>query len=215
MYLGKALIWIYHRWFRIKYATLDFLVNNAGIVYLPNQPFNPEDPPTSKQGYDAAFATNYLGHFLLAELLLPVLKNTSQSRMLSVASSAHLTVSGQDLLCSGNCGPKCALPVKTSAAYFGAYGNNKMAQMMHIRHLQAEINAEGSGANGLKVIVNMASRTSLHFTDAILLSSGGLHLPWIHSNRHGSEDTPRKFPQEDIFRCAASHLGPTLRPIER
>lgn len=131
---------------------MDILVNNAGIVYLPSQPFDPKNPPTSKQGYDAAFATNYLGHFLLTELLLPTLKKTPQARVLSVASTAHLTVSGNDLLCIGGLGPKCAPPVKTSAAYFGAYGNNKMAQMMHAQHLQREIN-EDKDANGLKVTI--------------------------------------------------------------
>ena len=139
------------RWFRGRYSSLHFLVNNAGIVYLPSQPFDLHNPPTSKQGYDSAFATNYLGHFLLTELMLPTLKSTTDGRILSVASTAHVTVSGGDLRCVGQDGaPVCAGPVRSTAAYFSAYGNNKLAQILHARQLQKELDGDPS-SNGLKV----------------------------------------------------------------
>jgi protochlorophyllide reductase len=50
-------------------ARLDAMVLNAA-VYLPRA----EAPLRNKQGYELSVATNYLGHFLLANLLLPDLE---------------------------------------------------------------------------------------------------------------------------------------------
>ncbi|EPE34789.1 NAD(P)-binding Rossmann-fold containing protein [Glarea lozoyensis ATCC 20868] len=48
---------------------LDILFLNAGIMLVP--------PALTAQGYEIQFGTNHLGHFLLAQLLLPLLKHTT------------------------------------------------------------------------------------------------------------------------------------------
>ena len=53
---------------------IDILINNAGVMNCPN--WKTED------GFDMQFGTNHLGHFLLTELLMPLLKE-------SVASGFH------------------------------------------------------------------------------------------------------------------------------
>jgi len=54
---------------------LHFLVNDAGIG---------SDPKGSTiDGFDIAFQVNYLGHFLLTELLLPLLRSSRHSRVIS------------------------------------------------------------------------------------------------------------------------------------
>ena len=61
------------------YKALHFLVNNAGIHYIsmPGNPiFNTSLKQISKQGYDMAFATNYMGHFLLTSLLMEKMTKT-------------------------------------------------------------------------------------------------------------------------------------------
>ena len=55
---------------------LDVLVNNAGMITRERK--------ESKDGYELTFAVNYLSHFLLTRLLLPLLKDSA--RIINVAS---------------------------------------------------------------------------------------------------------------------------------
>jgi NAD(P)-dependent dehydrogenase (short-subunit alcohol dehydrogenase family) len=66
---------------------LDVLMNNAGMAGQRG---------LSKDGFELAFATNHLGHFLLTEKLLPLLKAAPQGRIVNVASKAHYRAKGID-----------------------------------------------------------------------------------------------------------------------
>jgi retinol dehydrogenase 12 len=67
--------------FRRRYATLDVLINNAG-VFLPTR-IETED------GYETMFQVNYLSHFLLTHLLLEELKKSEQGRIINLSSSMY------------------------------------------------------------------------------------------------------------------------------
>src|SRR5260370_39600498 len=60
---------------------LDVLINNAGIMATPLG-YTPD-------GFEQQFATNFLGHFLLAQLLLPALRNAAPARVVSLTSGTH------------------------------------------------------------------------------------------------------------------------------
>ncbi|XP_072112931.1 retinol dehydrogenase 11-like [Mobula birostris] len=60
---------------------LDILVNNAGAAGLPTA--------ITPEGLELTFATNYLGHFLLTNLLLGLLKRSPSSRIVNVSSNIH------------------------------------------------------------------------------------------------------------------------------
>jgi NAD(P)-dependent dehydrogenase (short-subunit alcohol dehydrogenase family) len=62
---------------------LHILVNNAGVMALPERRLSPE-------GHEVQFATNHLGHFRLALGLLPALRAAGGARVVSVSSRAHL-----------------------------------------------------------------------------------------------------------------------------
>ncbi len=67
--------------FAAEHGTLDVLLNNAGAFYSERK--------LSKDGLEMTFALNHMSYFLLTNLLLPVLKATPNSRVVSVSSAAH------------------------------------------------------------------------------------------------------------------------------
>ncbi|EPQ54653.1 NAD P-binding protein [Gloeophyllum trabeum ATCC 11539] len=76
-------------------SRLDVLFNNAGIMFPPIDDL-------TKDGYDAQFGTNVIGHFFLTKLLLPVLLATAQTspehtaRVINTSSFGHTGVSKLD-----------------------------------------------------------------------------------------------------------------------
>ncbi|MXY77800.1 MAG: SDR family NAD(P)-dependent oxidoreductase [Acidimicrobiia bacterium] len=66
-----------------SYERLDGLVCNAGAVFMGSEAAYTVD------GFEKTIGVNYLGHFLLTELLLDVLKKSSPSRMVIVSSVVH------------------------------------------------------------------------------------------------------------------------------
>ncbi len=62
---------------------LDLLVNNAGVMALPER--------TTADGFEMQFGTNHLGHFALTGLLLPRLLASEDPRVVTVSSFMHKT----------------------------------------------------------------------------------------------------------------------------
>ena len=111
--------------FRDRYERLDLLINNAGIMV----------PPYGKtaQGFETQFGVNHLGHFALTGLLLDLLIQTPQSRVVTVSSIAHRmgTIHFEDL--NWEKGYK-ANP---------AYGQSKLANLLFTYELQRKLTAAG------------------------------------------------------------------------
>jgi NAD(P)-dependent dehydrogenase (short-subunit alcohol dehydrogenase family) len=64
-------------------GSLHLLVNNAGVMALPELQLTPE-------GWEMQFATNHLGHFALARGLHDALASTGDARIVSLSSRGHL-----------------------------------------------------------------------------------------------------------------------------
>eukprot|EP00475_Leptophrys_vorax_P040572 TRINITY_DN7545_c0_g1_i1.p1 TRINITY_DN7545_c0_g1~~TRINITY_DN7545_c0_g1_i1.p1 ORF type:complete len:968 (-),score=301.05 TRINITY_DN7545_c0_g1_i1:52-2955(-) len=71
--------------FEAKYAdrALDITVCNAGVFALPNY-------EESVDGFEKQFAVNHLGHFLLVNLLMGMIKKSQKAKVVVVSSHAHL-----------------------------------------------------------------------------------------------------------------------------
>ena len=67
--------------FEARHKRLNVLVNNAGITLAKRT--------ETADGIEAVFATNHLAAFLVTNLLLPVLKASAPSRVVTVSSAAH------------------------------------------------------------------------------------------------------------------------------
>jgi len=106
---------------------LDILVNNAGIMMLPKREVSPD-------GFEMQLATNYLGHYALTGLLLPVLLRSSAPRVVSVSSNAHKR--GQ-LHLDDFQQEKSYGPTKS-------YQQTKLAALVFARELQRQSDAHGA-----------------------------------------------------------------------
>lgn len=165
--------------FKATHASLAYLVNNAGVM----------TPPASNcsEGWELQFCTNHLGHFLLTEELLPVLTASAPSRIINVASLAHM--SGSIDLEDPNGWSKPYL--------FGIqqYAESKLANILHARELAARLRGTGVTAYSLHP---GAVRTELarHFT-------GGDMVQWATA-------TFWKSPWEGAQTTLHAILDPTL-----
>jgi NAD(P)-dependent dehydrogenase (short-subunit alcohol dehydrogenase family) len=65
-----------------RFPKIDVLVNNAGAINMART--------TTKDGLETTFAVNHLAPFLLTHLLLDRLKESAPSRIVNVASRAHI-----------------------------------------------------------------------------------------------------------------------------
>lgn len=115
--------------FRSRHESLDILVNNAGVMAPP-------DRLETKQGFELQFGTNHLGHFALTGLLLPLLLETPESRIVTVSSFAHEAgrIDFDDLQCERSYTP------------YGAYSQSKLANILFMLELDRRLRTADAGA---------------------------------------------------------------------
>ena len=82
-----------------KNIKLDILILNAGIQYT-----GALYPKVSKQGIELTFAVNHLAHFYLANILVPLIKDSFESKIVVTSSDVHNPKSS-----GGNIGAKADL----------------------------------------------------------------------------------------------------------
>ena len=113
---------------RFPGQSLDLLINNAGVMALPTREI-------TEDGFERQFATNYLGPFALTALLLPSIKQTVGSRVVTVSSTA----SNQGKIEFDN--------LQSERLYkpmFQAYAQSKLADLIFSQELQRRLKAVGS-----------------------------------------------------------------------
>jgi retinol dehydrogenase-12 len=103
--------------FSDAHASLDVLVNNAGIAM--------RERLVTEDGHERTWQTNFLSHFLLTRLLLPKLRAGAKPRIVNVSSEAHRTgrLVWEDL------------ELEHGYRAFRAYANTKLAQILFTREL--------------------------------------------------------------------------------
>jgi NAD(P)-dependent dehydrogenase (short-subunit alcohol dehydrogenase family) len=124
---------------------LDVLVNNAGVIAGERR--------ESEDGYELTFAVNYLAHFLLTHLLLPLLRDSAPARVVNVASAGQSPIDFDDVMLERGYGG------------MKAYTQSKLAQVIFTFEL-----AERLGASG--VTVNALHPASLMDTKMVLETFG-------------------------------------------
>ena len=128
--------------FKKKYARLDVLMNNAGIMALPER-------IVSEDGNELQMQTNHFSHFMLTAKLLPLMFDTERRhperkpRVVNVASIAH----EWGFIDNGNMNSEGVLGIP-ALGYPGwgwiTYGRTKMANVLFTYELQRKLKKVGS-----------------------------------------------------------------------
>jgi NAD(P)-dependent dehydrogenase (short-subunit alcohol dehydrogenase family) len=116
-----------------EHQRLDVLVSNAGIGSQTSGAGRGE----SADGYELRFAVNYLSGFLLAYLLLPLLKAAAPSRIVNVASLGQHPIDFDDVM------------IKKNYSGSRAYAQSKLSQIMFTTDLASELKGTGVTVNSL------------------------------------------------------------------
>ncbi|MEZ0581224.1 oxidoreductase [Nocardioides sp. MH1] len=135
-----------------EYDGIDVLVNNAGVL---GAPFG-----LTPQGVEMHFATNHLGHFALANLLLPRIRD----RVVVTSSREHRRAKGIDL-------DDLAWEKRPYRAYT-AYAQSKLADLLFMAELQRRLSAVGSSVRAVGAHPGASSTN-------ITSGSGNPVLTWI------------------------------------
>uniref|UniRef100_A0A4W6EFK6 Dehydrogenase/reductase (SDR family) X-linked n=1 Tax=Lates calcarifer TaxID=8187 RepID=A0A4W6EFK6_LATCA len=113
--------------FRDRGLPLHVLVNNAGTMLVPER--------QTEDGFEFHFGLNYLGHFLLTNLLLDVLKRSGRhgccSRIVNMSSATHYA----GVLDMND------LDRRTCYSSHGAYSQSKLALVLFTYYLQEQLTA--------------------------------------------------------------------------
>lgn len=136
--------------FRANYPDLNLLINNAGIMWVPY--YQTED------GFEDHMATNYFGHFLLTNLLLPAMPDDLSSRIVTLSSLAHRR--GQSIRFDD-------LHWTQTYNKYHAYAHSKLADLMFALQLHKWLERSG------KSIRSIAAHPGLTRTELVRTLS-----PW-------------------------------------
>lgn len=161
---------------RADWPVLHALVLNAGM----NSFQLTDSERRTADGFDVTFQTNYIGHFLLAQELMPLLRSTAAApgcaapcRLVTLSSTTHRLVRRRDVDWAAGAyaehrglrrrrhGICCAPPVPaafrtrdSSFSGMSTYTLSKLAMSMLALEWQRRLDAAGEGSRVLCVAVN-------------------------------------------------------------
>jgi NAD(P)-dependent dehydrogenase (short-subunit alcohol dehydrogenase family) len=144
------------REFAAGIGPVDVLVNNAGVLAVPHA--------LTADGFETHLATNHLGHFALANLMLPQLSD----RVVVISSDAHLRA---DLDLSD------LTWQRREYKPFAAYATSKLANLLFLAELQRRLTASGST---LRAVGSHPGSTAT----AITANTGNAFKTWVGSWGH-------------------------------
>lgn len=110
---------------------LDVLINNAGVMAISKT--------FTTDGFEMHMGVNHLGHFLLTDLLVDLLKSSAPSRIINVSSALH------------------GIGTISKRNFFGekfynrwlAYANSKLANILFTRELAKRLKNSNVTVNAL------------------------------------------------------------------
>ena len=158
--------------YRERFATLDVLVNNAGVMAVPYR--------ATVDGFELQFGTNHLGHFALGAHLLPTLLAGAAPRVVTVSSLMHK--SGR--IDFDN------LDAARGYEKWSAYSRSKLANLLYTFELQRR--AERAGLDLIAVAAHPGyASTNLQTAGPRMTGSALLERAWSVFNAIAGQSAAR------------------------
>lgn len=164
---------------------IDILLNNAGVMTCPEM--------RTEEGFEMQIGTNHFGHFLLTNLLMPLLKKAAPgARIVNVSSLAHEQgrINFDDINFE-----------KTPYNAITAYGQSKLANVLFTRELARK--GEGSGVNAYSLhpgVIN--TELGRHLKDTYGACAGYMLMCFAPLLK-----TPEAGAQTSIFCCVDESIA--------
>ena len=114
-----------------SHTVLHGLINNAGVMNTP--------AGKTKDGFETQLGTNHLGHFLLTELLLGVLRSSAPSRIVNLSSCFHDVANGR----KGAIGFDDLHFDQRKYDGWEAYAQSKLANLLYAKELAGRLSGTG------------------------------------------------------------------------
>ncbi|KAM9580547.1 retinol dehydrogenase 12-like [Guaruba guarouba] len=149
---------------------LDVLVHNAGVTGLP---FG-----VTPEGLEQTFATNYLGPFLLTNLLLELLKASAPARVVTVASFRHRAGTADCRFLTGQRRPRGGDEAYSSSKLMGVLFSTELARRLR-----------GAGVTSNAVSPGVVSTNIMHHFSWAVRALFALIRPFMKSAAQGALST--------------------------
>lgn len=171
-----------------KYDRLDLLINNAGLMIPPLM--------RTADGFESQFGVNYLGHFLLTNLLFPVIRKTENARIVSLSSNAHKQgkIHFDDL------------NSEKSYSRMKAYNQSKVACLIFAYELQRRLNETDSSAISVAAHPGVSETNLGQFIAKPFMILAPLLRPLFHSPKEAAKPTLYAALGEDVV--GGEYFGP-------
>jgi NAD(P)-dependent dehydrogenase (short-subunit alcohol dehydrogenase family) len=181
-----------------KIGELDILVLNAAVVRCPYS--------STSDGFEMQIGVNYLGHYLLTRLLLPLLASAQEPKVVHVSSRAATsgTIDLQSFEFNSVSAP-------TSYSPAGGYAQSKLAQVIFSHDLQRRMQQE----EGLKHVTSNAVHPGVVMTDAgrHIMRSYGLSLARLKPLAHALTAPFFKTLREGALSVLFPAVAPDMRMV--
>jgi NAD(P)-dependent dehydrogenase (short-subunit alcohol dehydrogenase family) len=190
---------------------LDVLINNAGVIVPERQ--------ESEDGFELTFAVNFLAHFLLTKMLLPLLRDSTPARIVNVASAGQSPIDFANVM------------LERGYDAMKAYTRSKLAQVMFTFELAERLSGTGVSVNALHPASLMDTKMVLETfgytmstvqegTDATVCLAVSPELEGVtgryfdgqregHANRQAYDAQARK----RLWALSEELCGPLLEPV--
>ena len=174
-----------------RFDRLDFLINNAGVFQTPY--WKTED------GFEFQFGVNHLGHFLLTNRLLDLLKKSAPSRIVIVSSGLHKR---------GSLDFSCLTPDESNYNKAKAYADSKLANVLFGKELSRQL--EGSGVTTYTLhpgMINTELARYLGYSKMFWAATFPLRWLFMKSPWYGAQTTIYCAVSEDLEAVSGKYYG--------